>query len=178
MPHLKSLLLPLLCVSLSLTGLSTQAQQAQTPDEEQPIHITADSLDIQDLKGISIYTGKVEVIQGSLTLKGDKMTIHHPQREVEWIEVDGAPATFKRFDTQEQSWIKGRANRIDYRAAEKTVLLTGDAKVEQPGKNLITGPELFYDMQNKTLQANSTPEEKKRVSVTLMPEKKVENPPK
>lgn len=178
MPHFKPFLFPLLCTCLTLASLSTQAQQKKIPDEEQPIHITADTLDIQDQKGISIYTGQVEVIQGSLTLNGDKMTIHHPKREVEWIEIEGRPATFKRFDTQEQSWIKGKANRIDYRAGQKTVLLTGDAKVEQPGKNLITGPKLFYDMQNKTLQAKSTPDEKKRVSVTLMPEKKAENPSK
>ncbi|MDG6773582.1 lipopolysaccharide transport periplasmic protein LptA [Thiomicrorhabdus sp. ZW0627] len=160
-----------IAAGLSLISLSALAQPTpNTPDEEQPIHITADALDIQDQQGISVYTGNVEVIQGSLTLNGDKITIHHPKREIEWIQVDGKPAKFKRFDQAEQSWINGKADFIDYRANTKTVLLKGDAKVEQPGKQLITGPELFYDMKNKTLQANSTPEEKKRISVTIMPE--------
>lgn len=161
----------LFTIGITAASLTTPVHAADnTPDEEQPIHISADALDIQDQQGISVYTGDVEVIQGSLTLTGDKITIHHPKREIEWIQVDGKPAKFKRFDQVEQSWIKGKADFIDYRANSKTVLLRGDAQVEQPGKQMITGPELHYDMKNKTLQANSTQQEKKRISVTIMPE--------
>lgn len=171
---LRTLSLTSLMMSVLLTIPATAF--AATPDEEQPIHITADALDIQDNQGISVYTGHVEVTQGSLTLFGDKITIRHPKRQVESIKVVGTPAKFKRFDAVEQRWINGEAKQIDYQAGAKTVLLTGDAKVEQPGKNLITGPKLFYDLQNKTLQAQSTPQEKKRISVTLMPEKDAQKP--
>lgn len=163
--------IPLIFIALGLTTPLYAQGPGTAPDEEQPIHITADAMDIQDQKGISVYSGQVKVTQGSLTLTGDKITIYHPEREVEQIEAEGQPARFKRFDLEEQAWVTGHANFIDYRAGKRTVLLTGSAKVEQPGKHLITGPKLFYDMQNKTLQAESLPDEKKRISVTLMPEK-------
>lgn len=172
--------LPALVLLLSglLMPFTGQAQQPPPlADDQQPVHITADSLHIQDQQGISIYTGNVEVTQGSLTLTGDKITLHHPQREIDWIQVEGQPATFKRFDPQQQAWINGRADFIDYQATAKTVLLTGNAEVEQTNKHRITGPKLFYDLQNKTLQAQSSDEEKKRISVTLMPENPSEEEP-
>lgn len=143
-----------------------------TPDEEQPVHITADSLDIQELTGISVYSGDVEVNQGSLNLKGDEISIDHPDRVMQSIKTIGNPAYFKRFDPESQSWVTGKADRIDYDAVRKIVILTGDAKVEQPGKHTITGPKLNYDMRNKTLKAQSTPQEKQRISVTLTPDEK------
>ncbi len=160
-------------VLFSLTAWPAFAEalaDTTTPDEEQPVHISADSLDIQDQTGLSVYTGRVEVIQGSLTLNGDRITIQHPERSVQSIKVTGQQARFKRFDAVEQTWVKGRADFIHYQADERTLLLIGSAKVEQPGKHLITGPKLFYDMQNKTLKAQSTPKQKQRISVTLMPE--------
>lgn len=160
----------------ALAAVLPASAGAATPDEQQPIHITADALDIQDTQGVSVYTGRVEVVQGSLTLWGDKMTILHPKREVQTIKVVGNPARFKRFDPVEQSWVKGEAKQIDYTASARTVLLSGDALVEQPGKNKISGPELFYDLQNKTLQAQSTPEHQKRISVTILPDNAPQTP--
>jgi len=145
---------------------------ANTPDDQQPVHISADYLEIQDQKGISVYKGNVEVTQGSLTLNGDKITIQHPDRALLSIKVLGQQARFKRFDIEDDSWIKGQADTINYNAQQKTLLLIGNAKVEQPGKHVITGPKLFYDTTKKTLKAQSTPQEKKRISVTLMPESK------
>lgn len=164
-------LLTVLCMSI-LFNLVSFSAHANTPDDQQPVHISADSLDIQDQKGISVYKGSVEITQGSLTLNGDTITIHHPDRALLSIDVIGQQARFKRFDVEEQAWIKGQADSINYNAQKKTLLLIGNAKVEQPGKHLITGPKLFYDTLNKTLKAQSTPQEKKRISVTLMPEAK------
>ncbi|MDG6777418.1 lipopolysaccharide transport periplasmic protein LptA [Thiomicrorhabdus sp. zzn3] len=149
---------------------NTKTVKQALPDDQQPIHITADSLDIQDLKGISVYKGNVEITQGKMSLYGDQVTLYHPQRDIQKIEVTGQPARFKRFDPVEQSWVTGQADFIDYRATSKTVLLTGNAVVEQPGKHNIKGPKLFYDMQKQTLQAESTPQQKQRISVTITPE--------
>lgn len=143
--------------------------QTQALDEEQPVHITANSLDAQEKKGISIYKGNVIVTQGSLTLKGDVITVKHPNSQLQTVKSTGEPASFKRFSQVDQAWLKGKANTIEYDALNKTVLLVGNAQVEQPGQHLIKGPKLFYDMTHQTLKAQSTEQDKGRISVTFKP---------
>jgi len=172
---LKTLSLFILFMGVSLTAFANTTTQNNLPDDEQPVHISADSLDIQGQTGLSVYQGNVEIKQGSLSLKGDKITIQHPSQALKAINVVGKPANFKRFDSESQSWVNGQADNIIYNAQKKTILLIGSAKVEQPGKHLISGPELTYDILNKTLKAQSTAEEKERISVTLMPEAKQTN---
>ncbi|BCN92790.1 lipopolysaccharide export system protein LptA [Thiomicrorhabdus immobilis] len=139
------------------------------PDESQPINITADSLKASEKSGKSVYNGNVIVTQGSLTLKGDVIEVSHPNGQLKEVTASGKPASFKRYSQVDQAWLKGHAQKIKYNAAKKTVLLIGNAQVEQPGKHIIKGPELFYDIANQTLQAQSTATEKKRISVTFNP---------
>ena len=146
------------------------ANSTAVPDEQQPINIQADSLNASERDGKSVYKGNVVVTQGSLTLKGEQIEVIHPKGSLSKAITTGNPATFKRYNTDEKSWVNGKASTIEYNTQSKTVLLIGNAEVEQPGKHLITGPKLFYDMQKQTLSAESTPQEKKRVSVTFTPD--------
>lgn len=165
------LLLSLLFTSAASLQVFANDQKptVKQPDETQPVNITADSLKSSEKSGKSIYNGNVIVTQGSLTLKGDVIEISHPKGELKEVIARGKPATFKRYSQVDQAWLKGQAQKIQYNTANKTVLLVGDAQVEQPGKHIIKGPELFYDISNQTLQAQSTETEKKRISVTFNP---------
>ncbi len=168
----------LACLSSFLLASSAEVlAQALTPDEEQPVHISANSLDAQEKKGVSIYKGNVIVTQGSLTLTGDEIIVKHPDNQLQTVKSTGQPSSFKRFSQAEQSWLKGKANMIEYDALNKTVLLVGSAQVEQPGQHLIKGPRLFYDMVNQTLKAQGTEQEKGRISVTFNPVTKTKSNP-
>ena len=65
--YLKHLKLILIAASLG----APWAVMAMTGDREQPIHIEADSVDIDDKKGVSIYRGNVRMTQGSIVLTAD-----------------------------------------------------------------------------------------------------------
>lgn len=142
---------------------------AHSADQDQPINITADSMVSQEKSGKSVYKGSVVVTQGSMTLKGDVINVLHPKGKLNKLVATGQQASFQRFSEKDQAWLKGRADKIEYHANNKTILLIGNAKAEQPGKHVITGPKLFYDIQKKTLQAQSTSTEKRRISVTFTP---------
>ncbi|QCU89610.1 lipopolysaccharide transport periplasmic protein LptA [Thiomicrorhabdus sediminis] len=157
---------------LVCSWLATPYALAQTDESKQPIEISADSLISNEKSGLSTYRGNVVVKQGKITLNGDTVTVHHPDGELTTVKASGNPARFKRYDEKAQSWMTGEAQQIDYDAVKQTLIMTGQAKAEQPGKHLITGPKLVYDMQQQTLQANSTAEEKQRISVTLNPASK------
>lgn len=164
-------------ITLTLLGLtslmiSNQAicqTQSNLPDEQQPVNISADSLIASEKTGKSVYKGNVIITQGSLTLKGETVDISHPKNQLTTVIATGNPATFKRYSQVDQAWLKGRAQKIEYNALNKTVLLVGDALVEQPGKHVISGPKLFYNIEQQTLKAQSSDTEKKRISVTLNP---------
>ena len=164
-------------ITLTLLGLtslmiSNQAicqTQSNLPDEQQPVNISADSLIASEKTGKSVYKGNVIITQGSLTLKGETVDISHPKNQLTTVIATGNPATFKRYSQVDQAWLKGRAQKIEYNALNKTVLLVGNALVEQPGKHVISGPKLFYNIEQQTLKAQSSDTEKKRISVTLNP---------
>ncbi|GAB6069539.1 hypothetical protein JCM30760_06360 [Thiomicrorhabdus hydrogeniphila] len=155
--------------SLAISPFAMSETNSTLPDEQQPVNIIADSLLASEKTGKSVYTGNVVITQGSLTLKGDKVNISHPKNQLTRVIATGNPATFKRYSQVDQAWLKGKAQKIEYNVLNKTVLLIGNALVEQPGKHLISGPELFYNIDKQTLQAQSTKTEKKRISVTLNP---------
>ena len=165
--------IPTLILSLVFVSGANAATESKStsnkPDEQQPVNISANSLKASEKEGKSIYSGNVVVTQGSLTLKGEVINISHPNNQLTEVIATGKQASFKRFSQIDQAWLKGKANRIEYHAQNRTVLLIGNAEVEQPGKHIIKGPKLFYDIANQTLQAQSTETEKKRISVTFQP---------
>jgi len=165
--------IPTLLLSLFFVSGANAATESKNtlnkPDEQQPVNISANTLKASEKEGKSIYSGNVIVTQGSLTLKGDVINISHPNNQLTEVIATGKQASFKRFSQIDQAWLKGKANKIKYHAQNRTVLLIGNAQVEQPGKHIIKGPRLFYDIANQTLQAQSTKTEKKRISVTFTP---------
>ncbi len=165
--HLQSILF--ICFLATSSIGYAQPATPNTPDEEQPVKISANSLDAQEKQGISVYKGDVVVTQGSMTLKGELITVRHPNSQLQTVKASGKPASFQRFSQVDQAWLKGQASTIEYNALNKTILLIGKAQVEQPGKHMIKGPKLFYDMSNQTLKAQGTEQEKGRISVTFNP---------
>lgn len=154
----------------ALMSFQYQAWSNQPADESKlPIQIEANQLEAQDQSGITIYSGDVVANQGSMTLKGDRIEIQHPERQLQIITANGQPATFRRFEPQEQAWINGRADTIIYYAQERKVHLIGKAYLEQEGAHDIQGPKLIYDLDALTLNAGSTEQETGRIIMTITP---------
>ncbi|BBN59826.1 OstA-like protein [Hydrogenovibrio marinus] len=159
----------LLMLSMLFTAFSAHAENtANTSDENLPVEVTADSLNAKDKEGVSIYQGNVVITQGTTTIKGDKVTLHHPHRKISTAIVIGKPATFKRYLEEEKGWVTGHADKITYSAAQKTLLLEGHAQVIQEGKNSISGPKILYDLTLKTLSAKG--EKQDRIKMIFTPD--------
>lgn len=161
-------------MALMLPSLSNAKENTPTANLENklPIEVTADRLVSQDKKGISVYTGNVVIIQGSSEIKGDKVTLHHPNRKMSHAVIDGAPAKFKRFIPDEQKWVNGHAKTITYDSANNKVILEGDAFVNQEGQNSISGPKIIYNTLDKTLQATGNKNKHQRVKMIFTPDEK------
>ncbi len=158
--------------SLILTLLITAPSHADSiPDENLPIEITADALEVKETEGISIYTGSVKITQGTTQILGDKITLIHPNNQIEKAISIGKQASFKRFLPEEQTWVKGRANKITYFAKERRVVFEGQAFIHQEGVSSIKGPHITYDLTKQILSARGIQGEQKRVKMIFYPEK-------
>jgi len=67
---IKQQTLSLLILLLSLVIGLGQAH-ARSDDNEQPLHITADTAELNDKTGISIYRGNVRMVQGTTIITGE-----------------------------------------------------------------------------------------------------------
>ena len=59
-------------------------------DKDQPINLTANSADMDEGKEISVYKGNVVVLQGSMRLMANEVTVFHPNRKAQKIIAIGA----------------------------------------------------------------------------------------
>jgi len=176
-PTSPTIWLLLLTLCLSSNPAWTQeptapTQTTQDPDNQEPIEIQADQLQISNKQGKSIYTGHVIITQGSLEIKGDKVILIHPQQTIQKVEVFGKPAYFKKYLAHENKWLKGHAHTIIYQANRRTIRLTGQAFLQQGTDNQISGPDLHYDLKQQTLQAKPTHKEKTRIHIIIQPTEK------
>lgn len=164
----------LLFSTFSFAENSPEPAKNSNPDDQLPIEVTADSLDVKGQTGISIYLGNVIISRGTTQLTGDKVTIYHPNKTFQKAEITGKLATFKRFLPEEQNWVNGHAEKILYDGEQRTVLLVGQAYVNQEGKNDISAPKIFYNLNTERLTAGSSQQEKKRIKMTFTPENESE----
>lgn len=157
--------LPLLLIFSLLTAIAKAEE-----NKPLPIEVTADRLESQTQNGVSTYQGNVEITQGKTQLKGDRVTLKHPNGKIQHAIVLGEPATFQRFLQAENKWIKGQANQITYNLDDENLELLGNAKVQQGQDNAITGPKITYHLKDKTLTAEKTAQQTERVKVIFQPE--------
>jgi len=152
---------PLLALILIL---SCPAALALESDKEQPIELAADSVDIDEAKGMSIYRGDVDVQQGSMRLRADVVTVHHDKRKPSKLVAEGRPAKFQQ--RSDKGPIKGEAKRLEYKINSENLILIGDAVVTQ-GKDSIRSDRIVYDRVKSVVKAGAAAKGKQRVHISI-----------
>ena len=59
----------------AISLLTFNTAYSRDSDSNEPIHVEADLLEVDETKNISTYTGKVQLEQGSLKIQSDKLII-------------------------------------------------------------------------------------------------------
>ncbi len=141
-------------VALGLTlmiGLGAQPTLAAQADRTQPIKVQADKKVTKYQEGTSVYTGDVVIDQGSLHATGNRATLYLEEGELVRAVLEGRPATFRERDDQ-GNWVEGEAREADYRTAEGSVVLTGEAWLKRTGDE-IRSERITYDLGTEEVQA-------------------------
>ncbi len=167
----------LVTFALLLLPLMPSMVQALTSDREQPISIVADSAFVDDVKGITIYEGNAEIVQGTLKITADTVRVIMSDREVVQIiasMTDEATtlAHYEQVPEDDEALISADAKQITYFIQEERLHLVGDAHLQQT-RNTFDGELLYYDMTTGVVDLKGGSQKKGgRVSITLEPKKK------
>lgn len=154
-------------LSLSLLALVVAGSAwALESDRQQPIELAADSVDIDEGKGLSVYRGDVDLRQGSIRLRADVVTVYQDGRKPSKIVAEGRPVRFEQ--QSDQGPVKGEARRIEYAIDSENLLLAGDAVLQQ-GPDSMRSDRIVYDRVRSVVKAGAAAQGKQRVRIAIDP---------
>lgn len=155
--------------AVALLGCMSASSFALESDRDQPIYVAADRASIDDNTGITVYTGNVDITQGSMILRGDRVELRRDaDGNVDQIISDGTPAYFEQQPSAEQAVTVATGDKLDYGVGTQLLKIIGDAKVTQAGDEF-TGARINYDMEKALVDAFSDSKSDKRVRMVIQP---------
>ena len=167
--RLQLLLFSLLLVSSNAFALSS--------DKNKPMTIEADSVEIDDKKGLTVYRGNIDVRQGTLHVTGETLVIEKADGDVKVVTVVGKPATYRQRPDNKKEDVTAKASKLQVYPQRDLVRLDRDARVVQEG-NVYTGNIIEYDNKNDVIKmkgnigTTDTGKQKKgRIRMTIQPTK-------
>lgn len=173
----------LLALSLVAAG-SVGAATMPMASGDQPIHVVADSLEVDNKTQVANFIGKVKAVQGDVKITCDKLSVFYDQKgearpkaegEASQGVLDGGGKVRKVVASghvkvvQQDRIAVGR--QATYWAGGRKMLLEGQATVWR-GKNQISGEKITVFLDQDRAVVHGKPG--KRVSVTINP-KSLEN---
>jgi lipopolysaccharide transport protein LptA len=138
-----------------LVALIAHPAWTATADADQPIHIRADSAELDETRGMVIYRGAVRLDQGTLKVTADTMTIELEDERVIRVTAEGRRALYQQRLTEDRPEVLADADKIVYH--------TQDERIDS-GQRACPGTQRFSGKSSTTTsgQAGSTPPQPNR----------------
>jgi lipopolysaccharide export system protein LptA len=148
------------------------AQVWSAEDQQQPITVEADRLEMNNASGISHYQGNVIMTQGSMLLRANSVTLHSSGSELQRAEANGTPVYLERTDPQSGELLKANAGYIEYQIPQGLLEMKGEAHLWR-GQDEFSGEHIVYELDKRIVRASGQNggEETGRVKVILQPAK-------
>lgn len=162
----------LLLIPLLLAGGPALAEKA---DRNKPVNIEADRVTVDDLHKVSVYLGNVVLVQGTMTLRADKIEVHQDAEGFNSATAYGNPVSFRQKRDGVDEYIEGFAKRMQYDGKPGTLQLFDDAHLKR-GADELRGSYISYNANTEFFEVkgggNSTTSaagRKGRVSAVIQP---------
>lgn len=162
----------LLAAMLTLPALS----MTEPDDAVQPVHVEADTAELNQTTGVGVYRGDVRVTQGTMVLIADQVTVIAPgwelQKLVAQSATQGGRATFRKL-TDVGDEIIAHAHRIEYEPDKGRIMLLGNAALQRAADRFSAERIVYYI--NRQIVDAGDPHGEGRVEMTLVPEEGAES---
>lgn len=151
-----------LWLALSLYSLSSQALNSDTNN---PATFIADHVFFNYDNGTTIYSGHVNMTQGTTHLTADKVTVFKDKYgHIDQVIAEGSPAHYATLPDQQKKPLDAAGDTIKYYPQQKLAVIIGNGLVMQ-GMNSLQGSHIIYNMANETVVSDAGAGDKKSVIV-------------
>lgn len=140
------------------------APGAKKPADEPDTLILSDSLNYNDAKKESTFSGNVVMTRGAMTLRADKLVMHEDAQGFQFgtATVNQGKLVFVRQETPEKfEVVEAKGLRAEYNGKTKEIEMIGDAVVTKfvCGKpfDKISGDRVKYNQETNIYEAFSKP---------------------
>jgi len=140
-------------------------------DGQQRLTLEAQSAEFDEANGVTTYVGDVVMSQGSMKIEAEKLVIYGELDSANRVLATGKPARFQQRPEVGSQTVKAVANKLDYKVNNETLVLTGNASLEQEGNSLKSG-RIEYDVKKSLVKAGSdkkVPSANDRVRMVIPP---------
>jgi len=157
-------------ILLALCCVPATSLQALPSDAEQDLFLEAETLEYDEKAGTIVYSGKVKMSQGSMLIEADQVVIYGDAERATKVTATGKPALFKQTPKAGESPVKARATKLVYQVGDKSLLLQGQASLDQDGTSL-SSERIEYDVNKALVKASrgNTQAEDDRVRMVIPP---------
>ncbi len=153
-------------LALLLFSLNVQAQRPAFLDQMLAVEIEADSAELSEERGVSVYHGNVVLRRGPLEMRGDELRIRRDDRDGR-IEATlaGSPARATHQLDANEDPVVATAKRIVYTTISEILELLGNARIAR-GDDELTGEQVRYDVGKARIEAEGGGD---RVRIVITP---------
>ncbi|MBR9910534.1 MAG: lipopolysaccharide transport periplasmic protein LptA [Gammaproteobacteria bacterium] len=146
-------------LSIALLGLIGSSwcppTLALASDRQQPIHISSNSAERDESKGITTYSGAVEISQGTLQIQANKVVIHSDGNKISRIVATGSPAKYQQVPAENKQLVVAKGETIEYLISDDKLRLISKASLYQSDGTTMTGDKINYDIKASIVTAES-----------------------
>ena len=138
------------CVAIALA--SPWSVWAEKADRNKPMNIEADNLDHDELKQLSIFSGKVVATKGTIVLRGARLEVRQDPEGFQYGILTAEPgrrAFFRQKREGVNEWMEGESERIEYDSKADRIVLLNKADFRRYRGTVLsdqmTGQRIVYE---------------------------------
>jgi lipopolysaccharide export system protein LptA len=137
---------------LLAAAVASPIAHAEKADRDKPVEIEADTADRDEKTKTTIFRGKVVITQGTLVIRGDKVTVREEAGGRQSATALGNPATFRQKRDGGDEYVDGRGQRMDFDSQSQILQLHDNAEIKR-GDDWMRGQYIEYNGTTSTYRA-------------------------
>jgi lipopolysaccharide export system protein LptA len=138
-----------ICLALAIPA------HAEKADRAKPINLEADRMRVDDAQKTSVFEGNVQMTQGTLTIRGDTITVRQDKEGFQYGTATGALAKFRQKRDGANEYVEGEAERIEYNGKADRVEFFNRARLKREPADEVRGNYISYDSRSEFFTVNS-----------------------
>lgn len=138
----------------SLLLLCAPSCFAERADRDKPVHMEADQVLIDDAQQTSTFIGNVQMTQGTMRIRGDKIVVVQDKEGFKHGTAYGHTASYRQKREGLDEYVEGYGERIEYDTHADTVDLYGQARVKR-GLDEVRGEHITYSAKTEIFKVNN-----------------------